>query len=337
MAIDSATLDQYITDVAGDDKELNDMLRERFGKNTQAAGKFVNGFLGRADVTRRQQEFADQKKQFDTQRTEFENRLVQAENEKDAIMKDLASERISASRATALLKTVKQAYSLTDSDLPGIDDIKETVRTGVPTDSSADLDKRLDKFKADLFKELNTQLIPEISGMAILGPIWNDMAYEHERLFGKRLTKKEQTEILATARKENKSIESVWGEKYEVEDRRLTVRDDDNKKKWRQDWEDEQAKKNQDLVLSGVRPESNEFAMEERQSPIFKRSFAPKPEETAAPTGTEKGVGDRNSIPAVNDAARERMGGAERAAAKFMERARSGQLGKPLEPARKTA
>jgi hypothetical protein len=336
MPIDAAVLDQYITEVAGDDAELKTLLSERFGKNQNAAAKFTNGFLGRADVTRRQQEIADQRKQFDSQKSEYETRLLEAENEKDKIMKDLAEERISASRAKALLKTVKQAYSLTDADLPGIDDIKETVRTGTVVDSTPDIDKRLDKFKKDLFKELNDQLIPEISGMAILGPVWNDMAYEHERLFGKRLTKKEQQDILAEARTANngrgRSIESVWAEKYNVDDRRLTVRDEENKKKYRLEWEDEQAKKNQDLALSGVRPESNEFALEDRQSPIFKRNFAPPEEGHSADKPA-----DRNAAPIVNDAARERMGGAERAAAKFMERARNGQLGKPLEPARKTA
>lgn len=335
MAIDSATLEQQIADVAGDDAELAASLRERLGKNTAAAGRFANGFLGRADVTRRQQEVANERKTLETKQKDYENRLLEADSEKDKIMRDLANERISASKARALLQTVKQAYSLTDADLPGIDDIKETVRTGTVVDSTPDLDVKLKALKAELFSEINSRLIPELSSMAILPTIWSDMAYEHERLFGKRLTKKEQGEILKEAREQNKSIEGVWSDKYSVEDKRLDVRDSDNKKKYRQEWEDEQAKRNQEMALSGVRPESD-HSLDDRQSPIFKRSFAPVEEKTA--TGTEVTKPAQETSGARSDAGRERMGGAERAAAKWMERARSGQLGKPLEtPARKTA
>ena len=338
MAFDNATLDQYITDVAGDDKELNDLLRERLGKNQTAATRFANGFLGRADVTRKQQELADKTKQFDAQKTAYEQRLLAAEDEKDKIMKDLAGERITASRATALLKTLKQAYSLTDADLPGIDDIKETARTGTVVDTTPDLDKRFADFKKDLLKEVNGQFINELGSMAILGPIWNAIAYEHEKLFGKRLSKKEQAEILDLAKTGNgRSIESVWQEKYNVSDKRLEVRDEDNKKKYRLEWEDEQSKRNQEMALSGVRPESGSFDFGDRQSPIFKRDFKPQFADTGEDTSKGGGGNDRNAAPIQNDASRERMGGAERAAAKSMERARNGQLGKPLETTRKTA
>lgn len=335
MAIDQAQLDQYITDLAGDDQDLAKAMRERLGVNPNAAQRFVNGYLGRADVTRKQQEVADQRKHFETLQANYEQRLYQADQEKDQIMKDLANERISASRAQALLKTVKEAYGLSNSDLPGIEDIKATVATGQVVDSTADLDTRFKSFEEKMFKRINDQLIPEISALAIIGPVWDDISYEHERLYGKRLTKKEQTEILADARRSNKSLEEVWTEKYGVSDKRLEYRDLENKKKWRQEWDDETSKKNAELALRGIRPESNDAVFDEQQSPLFRRSFAPKPEQTE--TETTAPAAQRAPAGQTTDATRERMSGADRAAAKFMERARNGQLGKPIEPMRKSA
>lgn len=322
MPVDNATLDRYIADVAGDDQELATTLRERLGRNEKAATNFVGGFLRTQDYTKKTQDLATERGRFEAAQTEYESRLSQAEQEKDKIMRDLANERITGSRAVALLKTVKEAYGLTDNDLPGIDDVRETAKSGRVVDSTPDLDTRLGSFKAEIMKEITNSLIPEISGLAILGPVWNDISYEHEQLFGKRLTKAEQSEILADARKGNKSLESVWQDKYGVSDKRLEVRDNTNKDKWRQEWNDEQAKKNQEAALRGVTPDAD-TTFSDRQSPIFKRSFTPKAEESGTPPAH------------LGDAVRERTSGAERAAAKFIERQRSGQLGKPIE--RKTA
>jgi hypothetical protein len=321
MPVDQATLARYITDVAGDDKELADMLREKLGAKEDAATRFVNGHLRNDDYTKKTQDLAKQRAALETSQTDYESRLTAAEAEKDQIMKDLADERVTASKATALLKTVKQAYGLTDNDLPGIDDIKATAKTGTVVDSTPDLDKRLDAFEQKLMDRVTKQLIPEISGLAILGPVWNEIGYEHQQLFSKRLTKTEQAEILKDAREKNTSLETIWAEKYGVPERRLEVRDEGNKAKWQREWSDEQAKKSQEAILRGTNPDSGEFQLADRQSPIFKRNFEPTPEPG---TGTKPNSESRDN----------RMSGAERAAAKFMERAKSGNLGKPLEPAR---
>jgi len=327
MGVDQQTLEQYITDVAGDDAELAKTLRERLGTNEKAATNFVGGYMRNQDYTKKTQALATEKQQLTALQTDYEARLSQADADKDKIMRDLANERISASRAQALLKTVKEAYSLTDSDLPGIEDIKATAATGRVVDTSPDLDQRFTSFKEQIFKEFNDRLIPEISGLAILPTIWNEIAYEHEKLTGKRLSDKEQKDILAEARKTNTSLVNVWQDKYEIPDKRLAVRDADNEKRLRAQWDDEQAKKNQEMALRGIRPESNEFALADRQSPIFKRDFNVQVDH-------EGGQGVK--APARTDAVRERTSGAERAAAKFQERARNGQLGQPLAP-QKTA
>lgn len=324
MPVDAATLDRYVTDIAGEDKELADLLRDKLGTKEDVATRFVGGYLRKDDYTRKTQQLAEQRQKLEQAQTDYEGRLTQAEAEKDQIMKDLANERLTASKAAAMLKTVKQAYGLTDNDLPGIDDINATATSGRVVDSTPDLDQRLNSFEQKLMDRVTKQLIPEISGLAILGPIWNEIAHEHQQLFGTRLTKTEQAEILKAARDSNASLENVWAEKYNVPERRLEVRDEQNKTKWEQEWNDKQAKANQEAALRGVSSDNREFALESRQSPIFKRTFDPKPED---------GTGTNTSN---TDASRERMGGAERAAAKFMERSRNGQLGKPLE-ARKTA
>lgn len=318
MPIDTATLDQYITDVAGDDKELADTLRERLSTKEAAATNFMKGFMRNSDYTKKTQDLAKLKNQFETSQTEYENRITQAETEKDKIMRDLANERITGSRALALLKTVKEAYSLSDADLPGIEDIHATARTGKVVDSTPDLDTRFTEFENKLMEKLTTKLIPEISGLAMLGPIWNEIGHEHEALFGKRLSKKDQNEILEDARKTNRSLETVWNEKYNVPDKRLEARDAANKTKWEREFQDKQDKLSQEAALRSINPNSREFPMESQQSPMFKRSFAPK-----EPT---EGTGE----PTRTDATRELTSGADRAAAKFIERQRTGQLGKPL-------
>jgi hypothetical protein len=326
MPIDSATLQQYINEVSEGDPDLANVLQEKFGKNQNAAAKFVGGFLGRADVTRKQQELADQRKSFEGIQSEYENRLTQAEAEKTKIMRALADERITGSKAMALLNTVKEAYSLTDADLPGIDDVRATERTGKVVDSTPDLDQRFASFEDKILQRVSEKLIPEISSLAVLGPIWNEIGYEHQQLFGKRLSKQEQTAILDDARKNNRSLESAWQEKYNVSDKRLEVRDETNKSKWKLEWADEQAKRNQEEALAGVR--NQDTGAYTNQSPLFKRTFNPPTE--SATTATDPATSTRAAA-SRTDAQVERGGAAERAAAKWMERSRSGQLGKPIE------
>ena len=326
MPVDQASLEKYITDVAGDDQDLAALLREKLGTKEQAASRFVGGFLRNQDYTQKTQDLAKQRQQFEALNQDYEQRLTTAETEKDQIMKDLANERISASKAQAMLRTVKQAYALTDADLPGIDDVQATARTGKVVDSTPDLEDRLTKFEQQMMDKLSKRLIPEISALAMLGPVWNSIERDHQRLFGKELDKREEADLLKQAREENRSLESVWSEKYNVSDKRLEVRDKDLETRLRQKWDDEQAKKNQEAALRGVNPESREYALEDRQSPLFKRSFMPK-EETTDNKGAPPAPTPR---PVQSDGNRERGGAADRAAAKFMERARNGQLGKPL-------
>jgi hypothetical protein len=325
MPVDQATLDRYITDVAGDDQDLAKMLREQIGSKPEAATRFVGGFTRTQDYTQKTQALAADKQKFEAAQVDYEARITQADAEKDRIMRDLANERISASRATALLKTVKEAYGLTDNDLPGIDDIKQTQQQGRVVDSTPDIDERLKSFKQDILSEINKVLIPEISGLAKIPTIWNHIEREHQQLFGKPLSQKESDDILSEASKKNQSLVSVWQDRYSVADKRLEVRDEGNKSKWRQEWEDEQAKKNQELALQGVRPGTEDEFLRERQSPIFRKNFMPQDAEgDSGNTSSNNGNTSKQAPPVHNDAERERLGGAERAAAKFMERRRNG-------------
>lgn len=330
MPIDQATLDQYIAEVAGDDQELATSLRERLGQNERAATNFLGGFMRSSDYTKKTQGLSRDRQQLEQLQSDYESRLQAADAEKQQIMTQLAESRLSASQAQTLLKNVQTNFGLDDNDIPGIKDLRATERTGQVVDHTPDIDSRLSSFKQEIMREISSSLIPEISSLAAIGPIWTEMDHEHKELFGKRLTKKEMNEILADAKKENRSLEQVWTDRYSVADKRLEYRDGQNKNKWRQEWEDEQAKKNQELALSGIRPESNEFAMQDRQSPVLRKNFSaiepeqtrttPLPNQEAAPVNRARG-----------DAERERMSGADRAAAKFMERSRNGQIGQPIQ------
>jgi hypothetical protein len=332
MPIDKAALDRYITDVAGDNQELATTLREKLGTNEDAATRFLGGFMRNGDYTKKTQELATQRQQLETLEQDYQQRLTQAETDKNKIMQDLANERISASRAEVLLKTVKEAYGLTDADLPGLSDLKKTEKTGEIHDSTAALDERFRAFEENLMKRISGAVIPEVTGIARLIPIYNGMLDEHQHLFGKKLTETEQNEILQEASQKGVSVKSVWQDRYGVPERRLEVRDEANKSKWRQEWDDDLRKKHQEEALAGVRPGSDESYLRDRQSPIFKRSFAPKEDQQP----NDGGNGAQNTPPSgqKTDAQRERLSGAERAAAIFMERSRNGQLGQPLEKKR---
>ena len=345
MAIDSAVLEQTINDVAGEDQELAGLLRERLGKNEGVANKFLGGFLRTSDYTKKTQAWSDERKQLEQEKqrlagiqSEYETRLAAADEEKQRIMRDLANERISAAKANTLLQHLKEAYSLSDDDIPSAADIKQTAKTGNVIDSTADLDERFKTFKQSLMDDITKRLVPELSSMAALDVIWNEIEHDHQHLFGKRISKQEKLDLLKEAQTNGKSLESVWQDKFGVDNRRLEVRDEENKKKWREDWEKELAAKRSEEALQGIRPGAGEDVHDSQLSPLFKKNFAPQidPAEAARNNqGNNGGNGNNGRMPSA--AERNSASGAERAAVRFRERRLNGvPLGAP-DPAKSPA
>lgn len=326
----------YISEVAGDDVELATILRERLSKNSTAAARFANGFLGKADVTRRQQEVADEKRRLAATQTTYEQQLRAADEKINKIMKDLGNERITSARATELLRTVKEKYALDEDDIPSLAEVSHTARTGNPPQTEIDIEEKLKNFKAELMQDFTRELIPELTALTKVGPILNDIVREHEDLTGKRLTSEEQNNLLEEARQANggrgTSVKKIWEQKFAIQDLRNEKTVEARVAQRLQQAEDERIRKNSEDAINGMRNRNEPVRQDDLSSPIFRRRFdpspAPEPESVNTPDkGTDKG---RQVIPPAHQDPFEGLKGADRAAARFMQRRAAGvPLGQP--------
>lgn len=336
--VDKQLLESCIAEAAGDDKEMADFLRDRYTKNDALAVKFVGGFTRTADYTRKTQELADQRKTFETEHAQLENvrrALEAAETEKNGILKELATHRISTAKARELMKVLQEKYSLTDEDLPGMSDLIETSKKGKPVDTTEDMDTRFASFKADLMKEMEAKFVgamtPELGAMANLPLIWNEINREHEELTGKRLTFAEQQEILKAARDNTDSsmgkgsIYGIWQDKYQIagtDGLRMKKRDERLKADWLAEREKDEADKRSKAALDVVTPSAPDLGNGPGISPAFKtrfRTFEMDPNKPATPAGD--GVPTLKVEPGqhVRQTGDRGPSAAQRAAAKFLE------------------
>jgi hypothetical protein len=319
MAIAEADLESRIDEISGGDAELRKTLLEALGKSDKAKTNFVNGFLGRADVTRKQQELADQRKQFEIERTnlqtqvaEYESRITAAEEEKYKIMRDLADRTVSVATANARLQAIKERWQLSDDDLPLPADVKKTAASGTVVDSTADIDTRMEarfkKFKEDLIGEIGSKLIPEMGALAEIPRVLANIDSEHRELFGKGLTKAERDEVMKMA-KEKKDIGGIvgaWESKYNVSAERTKIHDKAVADAAIKKYEEERIAKATADALAGRNPETLSWS---KGSPLLDKKFAVKVEPTADGPG---------AYPKPTSAAdRVKQSGAERARARF--------------------
>lgn len=311
-------LQNYVQEVAGENQELATKMLEIFGTNEEAANRFLSGFEGRAESTRRFQEAAKTQKNAETLLTDYQNQLGVAEERMKKVMKDLADESISAATAKAQLKVIKEKYQLSDDDIPNEQDIRKTQDTGKVGRGvvDIDLDERLKDFEKKLMDNITSRLIPELSGLATLPIAWNQINSEHQELTGKRLTKKEQEEILAEAREKNKSLGEIWESKYSIGSVRETKSDEVKKAKWEDEWnKKEQAKRTEEALSGGHKRDGVEMVPDSQRSPLLRKKFAPQDE---SEEGGKQREGKQQEQP------REKRSGAERAADNFMRRRSQG-------------
>jgi hypothetical protein len=278
MPVDEKALSQLIADVAGDDTELATVLKEKLSKNANAAERFSGGFLRQSDYTTKTQALASDRKKLEDQVTQYEQALEQADKEKDAILKDLAKQKLTTSQAETLLEGVKAKYRLEDSDIPGMSELVETRKTGKVPESakeSIDIDAKLNALETKLLKSVEDKLvktlIPEMSGMAALDVIWDDINYEHQQLFGKRLTRPEKLQLIEQAKKDNTSIEKTWESKFGVSTKRSEVHDAEIATKAVENYKAEEAKRRTDEV-SGIREKQFEPAAD-AHSIVLRKNF----------------------------------------------------------------
>ncbi|HKS74446.1 MAG TPA: hypothetical protein VJQ82_14685, partial [Terriglobales bacterium] len=294
MPVDPKILEACIAEAAGEDAEMVTFLRERYAKNDALAAKFVGGFMRQSDYTQKSQDLAKQRTQFEGASKQLEtvrHALEAAETEKNQILQDLSKHRVSTAKARELMKILQDKYQLTDEDLPGMSDLIETAKTGKPVDNTEDIDSKLKSFGENLMAQMEKKFVgaltPELSAMANLPLIWNEIGREHEDLTGKRLSFAEQQEILKNARESNIPLRQAWEEKFQVggdDGLRMKKRDERLKSQWAQERDAADADRRQKEALNVVAPAQQELGDGAGISRAFKtrfKTFEPDPNKPA--------------------------------------------------------
>lgn len=340
MPVDPKILEACIAEAAGDDAEMATFLKERYTKNDALAAKFVGGFMRQSDYTKKSQELAGQRGEFEktSQQAVAANKQLEtvrraleaAETEKNSILQDLSKHRVSTAKARELMTILRDKYSLTDEDLPGMSDLIETAKTGKPTDNTPDLDSRFADFKSSLMKEMEQKFVgaltPELSAMATMPLIWNEITREHEDLTGKRLSFSEQQEILKAAREGNIPLRQAWEDKYQIggdSGIRMQKRDERLKAEWAKERETADADRRQREALEVVTPKGVDLGDGAGISRAFKTQF-----KQYDPDPNKQAVADAGGVPSleVKPGQHVRQTGdrgpsaAQRSAAKFLEK-----------------
>lgn len=332
MPVDQAVLKAAIEEASAGDAEIASLLAEKFAKNDNAAVAFVGGFMRNKDYTTKTQAVAGEKKKYEEQIALYQQNLEAAETDKTKILKDLANQKVTVAQANARLQAVKETYQLGDDDIPPMGDLIDTRKSGKVHDSTADLDERFANFEKKFEDKITKTLLPELAGMTNLDIVWDDIRGEHRELTGKRLSIKEQQDILKTARESNRSLADVWEEKFGIGDARKKVEREAIVKEERAKWEAELTARRSQEAMEGIRPGAqDETGL--RLSPVLHKQFAERGTEIV-----EAKPGEHTRVPVKMPSAdqRESLTGAERAAKAFLERRAAGiPMGAPRE--KKTA
>lgn len=337
MPIDREELRARIHEASGGDAELAKFLEEKYLANDAAATAFIAGFMRNKDYTAKTQQLATDRGLLDQERRGYEGQvqqyrtlLEQAETEKTGIMRQLAAREVTVAEAQARLKHLKQAYNLSDEDVPNIPDQIQTFQKGKVVDHSTDLanlDERFNAFEKKMTTYITERLVPELGGMAQLDIVWNDIRDEHRELTGKRLTAKEQQELLNEADRRGRagkpiSLKLLWEEKYDAPSMRTKKHDDDLTKELRAKWDAEQTARLSEEALAGTRPGTPQVGL--RTSQVFDHKF--KVHETTDPAAAPA---QRETSSATE---RQALSGADRATKRYLERRNAGiPLGGPDE------
>lgn len=321
MAVKREDVARYVAEL-GLPQEQTDSLITTIMSNEQSAVQFVGQRLRHDDFTRKTQELGSQRQGLEQRANEqiqaYASQLQTAQDRIEKIMEDLGKAKINETTANARLLKVKEKFNLSDEDIPALE-VHNPAGTAMPTSQSAapdiNIDKKLETFKRDLFKEL----MPEMMAVMNFVPKYADVAEQHKSLTGKSLTRKDFEEITTHAKDKRVTFEQAWEEKYGIPEVRASKRDEENKRKWREEWETEQKRRASEDALAGVR--RTDPGRESLASPVLRKQFQ---QQSEPPAQTQPPAQQQAQPTAQQQQAGPRLSGAERAAAKFMERRSQG-------------
>ena len=341
MAVDKQILEKCIRRASKGNTDLAAMMTSFYGSDEAAAVDFVGGFMAGDDYTRKTQELAEERKTYAGTAEQLKTlraALTAAETEKNTIMRDLATNRVSVAKARELMKILGDKYQLTDEDLPGMSELIETRKSGKVVDDTPSIDERLAAAKKDWMAEaeqkFSTALIPELGAMATLPIIWNEISREHQDLTGKPLSFAEQQEIYKTARDGKIGLRDAWEQKYNVggdTGLRMQKRDERLKSEWAQEREKADAARLSAEALNVVTPKPFDVGTGRNISSAFQTKFKTFEMDPMKPAEAQPdGVPALKVEPGqhVRQSGAGRQPAAQRAAVKYMERMSQGGYGK---------
>jgi len=197
-----------------------------------------------------------------------------------------------------------------------------------------DIDEKLNAVEKRITDYITNRLVPELGGMVKLDIEWDDIRDQHKELTGKRMSAKEQNELVNEATRRGTaghptSLRTLWEEKYDVAGLRQKVHDENLEKKLREKWDTEQKAKISEAAMQGIRPD---LAQQQglRTSSILDHKF--KVHEETEPTAAPK----TREMPSSTE--RQSLTGAERATKSWLERRGQGiPMGAPVEKKGKVA
>lgn len=322
MPYDPAVIEEYLNELGLSDAVRTTVLGE-LKTNERAATQFVGQRLRHSDYTKKAQGLATDRAALEasanTQIGKYAEELAKAEQRIATIMLDFEKESISKTTAEARLRGVKEKFNLSDEDIPTV---STPAAARVEPTPAIDIDAKLAAFGKAIVAEMRQ----EMSRVPDLNAIQYDIARQHQDLLGKPLTAAEVKELNKEGAKHRDGLLGAWKEKYEIDN---LQREKDYTARLatdRQKWEDEQRTQRSNDAMSAA---TNKDPVFSASSAVLKRSFERRDGITTDPAqSTDKSNPAPNTPLTAID--RNKVSGAERAAAKWIERAQNGQLGKPV-------
>lgn len=327
MPIDKAQLTAYLDELGLTDTVRSSVLAELESK-PDAATKFVGQRLRHDDYTRKAMELATNKQTLEAQVSQqiagYASELQKANEKAAKIASDFENERISRATADARLAKVKTMYDLSDEDIPPVDQILAKPST----EPAIDITKTLADFRAALL----TDIRKDLAAMPSVTATQFDIAAQHQDLFGKRLTRDEMTELVTIAQKNGSNLTQAWESKHGVGELRTTKLVESEVAKARTKWEDDARTAASNAAMSSITAEREGQSFTGTSgtalSPVLGRKYGTDGVD-ATPQGSQKS----DPPPAAQATSPQGQGanklsGAERAAAKWMQKAHAGTIGK---------
>lgn len=330
MAIDAARITSLIDELGleGADK---DYFTNVLTKNEKAATQFAGQRERHDAFTRRTQELSTKEKDLSARANaaiaEYAQQLQAADNKVRQIMADFEKETISRATAEARLQKVKTTYNLSDEDIPAVDPTSNagngnrgsrTSGTGQGSDGGIDIKSVLADFKKQLLAELG----PELAAFPRVAAIQNEILAQHQELTGKRMTRAQMEELMKISQAaDGPNLMTAWRQKYDIDTIEKTKEREGWAKEERKKWDDELKAKNSEEALRGVRNTTEGTV--KAHSPVIGRKFNTHDEPANRTVETKPTQQNTQVTQPANDRG-PKLSGAERAAARFIERRNNG-------------